>query len=156
LAVAVAIVPAPAADPLPVAPPPRPVLDAGLDRSLADWTPRPATGKAEPWEKATDADWQDARFRETDTGPFFKCTMDYPRDKGRERVFRATAIKLGEKGDAAVVFDRNTMRLAAGWTGGWLNLSDRRFGLLNTPRPKGEMVFATRPGPGWAERESRW
>src|SRR5690349_19571599 len=117
LAMAFALVPVPAADPLPVAPPPRPVLDAGLDPSLADWTPRPATGKAEPWELATDKDWTDPRFRAMGTGPFLNCTMDYPRDKGKERVFKATAIKLGEKGDAAVVFDRGTMRLAAGWTG---------------------------------------
>jgi hypothetical protein len=155
LAVAVALVPSPAADPLPVAPPPRPVLDAGLDRSLADWTPRPATGPAEPWEKATDADWKDGRFRETDTGPFLNCTMDYPRYKGKEKVFKATVIKLGEKGDAAVVFDRSTMRLAAGWTGGWLNIADRRFGLLNTPTPKGAMVFASVRGPGWADPDGR-
>jgi hypothetical protein len=148
-AVAVALVPAPAAESRPVAPPPRPVLDAGLDPALADWTPRPATGKAEPWEMATDADWKDGRFRQMDTGPFLNCTMDYPRDKGKERVFKATVVKLGEKGDAAVVFDRCTMRLAAGWAGGWLNHSDRRFGLLNTPTPKGGMVFASVTGPGW-------
>jgi hypothetical protein len=153
LAVAVALAPAPAAEPVPVAPPPRPVLDAGLDRKLADWTPRPATGPAEPWEKATDADWKDGRFRETDTGPFLNCTMEYPRDTGKERVFKATVVKLG---DAAVVFDRGTMRLAAGWTGGWLNISDRRFGLLNTPTPKGTMAFALPPGPGWAASDGDW
>ena len=30
-----------------------PAADAPFD--LKDWTPRPAAGKAEPWEKATDA-----------------------------------------------------------------------------------------------------
>ncbi|HEV3436947.1 MAG TPA: DUF6797 domain-containing protein, partial [Gemmata sp.] len=49
--------------------------------------------------------------------------------------------------------DRCTMRLAASWTGGYLNHTDQRFGLLNTPTPKGEMLFATSPGPGWANSD---
>jgi hypothetical protein len=133
-----------------VAPPPRPI-SPGFD--LADWTPRPAAGKAEPWERATDKDWVDARFRSMNTGPFLNCTMDYPLGKARQRIFKATAVKLGEKGDAGIVFDRNTLQVAAAWTGGWLNHSDRRFGLLNTPTPRGTMLFATPPGPGWADPE---
>lgn len=138
------------ADPVPpTAPPPRPVvrepeeLPPGIDPALADWTPRPAdNSKAAPWQKAGDKDWIDPRFRAMDTGPFFDCTMDYPFEAGRERVYKATAIKLGDTGDA-VVFDRCTLRVAAGWTGGWLNHSDRRFGLLNTPTPRGKLLFAT-------------
>ncbi len=145
-AVALVAVPAPAVPPS--APPPRPALDP-----LADWTPRPATGIVEPWEQAIEANWIDARFREMNTGPFLNCTMDYPLGKDKQRVFKATVVKLGEKGDAGIVFDRCTMRLAAGWTGGYLNHSDRRFGLLNTPTPKGEMVFASPAGPGWADPE---
>ncbi len=151
LAISLATVPAPAAPPE-IAPPPRPALDP----ALADWTPRPATGPAEPWEKATDKDWIDARFREMNTGPALNCTMQYPLGKGRETVYKATVVKLGDKGDAGVVFDRCTMRLAAAWTGGYLNISDRRFGLLNTPTPKGDMVFAAPAGPGWANPEGKW
>ena len=86
-----------------------------------------------------------------DTGPFFDCTMRYPLGKGNETIYKATAVKLGPKGDAGAVFDRNTLRLSAAWTGGFLNQSDRRFGLLNTPTPKGNMLFATNAGPGWAD-----
>ncbi|MBX9626012.1 MAG: hypothetical protein K2X82_19600 [Gemmataceae bacterium] len=140
----VAVPVAPAADPVPVAPPPRPArgLPPGIDPALADWTPRPATGPAEPWEQAIEANWVDGRFRRMDTGPFLNCTMAYPLGKGRERVYKATVVRLGEKGDAGVVFDRCTLRLAAGWTGGWLNHSDVRFGLMNTPTPAGTMAFA--------------
>src|SRR6266545_5408775 len=130
---------------LPLAPPPRPAglgLLPGADPSLADWTPRPALGHHEPWERMTDKDWTDARFRQMDTGPFFDCTMRYPLGKGQETVYKAVAVKLGPKGDAGVVFDRCTLRLAAAWTGGFLNHSDRRFGLINTPTPKGDLVFA--------------
>src|SRR5262245_25235482 len=141
---------------LPVAPPPRPALPPGVDPLLADWSPRPATGKAEPWEKATDKDWVDPRFRLMDTGPFFNCTMRYPLGKGNETVYKATVVKLSAKGDASVVFDRCTMRLGAAWTGGFLNHSDRRFGLMNTPTPKGEMVFGLPKGAGWADFEGDW
>lgn len=123
--------------------------------NIDDWTPRPATGKAEPWELATDKDWIDPRFREMNTGPFLNGTMEYPHGKGKERVFKATAIKLGEKGDAGVIFDRCTMRLAAGWTGGWLNHSDRRFGLMNTPRPAGTERFSLLTGSGWKDVVSK-
>jgi len=138
------------------APPPHTPLPPGIDPSLADWTPRPASGKAEPWEKATDKDWVDARFRTMNTGPALNCTMRYPLGKEQSTVYKATVVKLGEKGDAGVVFDRSTMRLTAAWTGGYLNHSDRRFGLLNTPTPKGEMVFANPVGPGWADPDGNW
>ena len=133
----------------PVAPPPRPAIDP----ALADWTPRPATGKAEPWERATDTDWVDPRFRVMNTGPALNCTMEFPLGKGKQRVHKATAVKLG---DGGVVFDRSTMRMTAAWTGGYLNHSDRRFGLLNTPTPNGAMNFAATPGPCWADANGKW
>ncbi|MGC4006628.1 MAG: hypothetical protein QM811_27300 [Pirellulales bacterium] len=78
--------------------------------NLSDWTPRPATGKAEAWEKATDKDWIDARFRETDVGPFFNGTMKFSLGKGNETIYKATAVRLGEKHDAGLIFDRATMQ----------------------------------------------
>ena len=141
---------------LPLAPPPHPARPAGIDPALADWTPRPAAGKAEPWEKATDKDWIDSRFRDMNTGPALNCTMRYPLGRGHETVYKATVVRLGAKDEATIVFDRATMKLSAAWTGGYLNHSDRRFGLLNTPTPKGEMLFAAPAGPGWAAPEGNW
>jgi hypothetical protein len=144
---------------LPVAPPPRPAglgLLPGADPSLADWTPRPALGHFEPWEKATDKDWIDGRFRAMDTGPVLNCTMRYPFGKGNETVYKAAVVKLGAKGDAGAAFDRCTLRLAAGWTGGYLDHSDRRFGLLNTPTPKGTLLFTSPAGAGWADPDGKW
>ncbi|QDU20244.1 DUF6797 domain-containing protein [Urbifossiella limnaea] len=134
----------------PVAPAPRPV---GLDPALADWTPRPI-GK-EPWERATDKDWIDARFRTMDTGPVLNCTMDYPFGSGRQRVYKASVVRLTD-GKGGAVFDRSTCQLAAAWTGGYLKHSDRRFGLLNTPTPVGKMLFASPSGPGWANPDGDW
>jgi hypothetical protein len=104
----------------------------------------------------TDKDWTDARFRAMDTGPVLNCTMRYPRGKGQETVYKAAVVKLGAKGEAGAVFDRCTLRFAAAWTGGYLNISDRRFGLLNTPTPKGEMLFAASAGPAWADPAGKW
>ncbi len=151
-----AIFAAPASAQPEIAPPPRAALPAGIDPALADWTPRPATGKAEPWEKATDKDWIDARFREMNTGPALNCTMRYPLGKGQQTIYKATVVKLGAEGNAGLVFDRSTMQITAGWMGGYLNHSDRRFGLLNTPTPKGEMHFANPASPGWASPEGKW
>ncbi len=105
--------------------------------ALADWTPRPATGLAEPWEKATDKDWADGRFRLTDTGPFLNATFRLPAAGGK-LVVKGTAIRLPGGG---MVFDRNAARPVAGWVGGYVLLSDRRFGLMNTPTPVGQPVF---------------
>jgi hypothetical protein len=134
----------------PVAPTTPPKFD------LMDWTPRPATGKAEPWEKEQDPDWDDPRFRSMDTGPFFDATFKFPLDsRTNQYVYKGVAVRLKTAGpnpvEGGVIFDRATCRLMAGWTGGYLEQSVRRFGLLNTPTPKGQMVFANSAGPGWAD-----
>ncbi|MBA4065601.1 MAG: hypothetical protein C0501_18180 [Isosphaera sp.] len=154
-AVALALTPAAYApgSPADSAPPPRP---KPLPFNIEDWTPRPAVGKAEPWERATDKDWVDARFRQMDTGPVLNCTMRYPLGKEQPAVYKAAVVRLGAKGDAGAVFDRATMKLTAAWTGGYLNHADRRFGLMNTPTPKGEVVFAAPRGPGWADPDGKW
>lgn len=139
---------------LPVAPPPRPAgLPPGIDPALADWTPRPV-GK-EAWERATDVDWIDPRFRKMDTGPGLNCTMDYPFGSGKHRVYQASVVKFGA-GIGGAVFDRHTCQLSAAWTGRYLQHSDRRFGLLNTPTPIGKMQFVLPPGPGWADPKGEW
>ncbi|MFM7150374.1 MAG: DUF6797 domain-containing protein, partial [Gemmataceae bacterium] len=113
------------------------------EQILADpaWTPIPNT-TGEAWERETDVDWIDARLRKMDTGPTFNGTMSYPIAGGRALVYKGTAIRLGDKGQAGVMFDRNQLRLAAAWTGGFLQHSDRRFGLLNTPQPAGKLLAA--------------
>jgi hypothetical protein len=114
-----------------------------------DWTPRPVPGASEPWERATDKDWIDGRLRAMDTGPTYDATFAVPSGAGRQLVHKGTAIRVGDRGEGACLFDRCTMRWAAGWTGGFLEHSDRRFGLLNTPTPAGPVVFVAAPYPGW-------
>ena len=134
------------------------------------WTPKGHLGKGDlPREKETD--WVDARFRESDTGPFLTTSIlvpdiDAPRvpfidrltpidDRsaapGDDRVIKALAIRLeGSNGapKAAVLFDKQTMTLRCGWTGGFLDHSSLRFGLLESPKIGGELIFASVPD-GW-------
>jgi hypothetical protein len=127
---------------------------------LRDWTPRPAS-KGEPWERMKDPDWDDPRFRSMDTGPFFDATFKFPLDaRTSQLVYKGVAVRLKSSGpnpvEGGVIFDRATCRLMAGWTGGYLEQSIRRFGLLNTPTPKGQLIFANPAGPGWADPNGKW
>jgi glucose/arabinose dehydrogenase/type 1 glutamine amidotransferase len=136
------------------------VPDGGVESSPpvgdAAWTPPPKPGKVAAWERETDADWVDGRLRQMDTGPVFNATAVYPSWAGKAMAFKATAIKVGAGVAAGVLFDRNQLRLAAGWTGGFLTHSDRRFGLLNTPTPAGPVSFTSSPAPGWAGPDGGW
>jgi hypothetical protein len=120
------------------------------------WTPPAPTGPAADWEKQTDKDWVDGRLRKMDTGLTWNATFDYPTWEGKAKVYKGTAIRIGDKGEAGVLFDRGQLRVACGWMGPFLNQSDRRFGLLNTPTPSGHVVFCTSSGPGWADRSGTW
>jgi hypothetical protein len=129
--------------------------DEGISADI-NWTPPAPEVGAEPWQLETDKDWIDDRFRKTDTGPYLNATIDYEGPKGKVRSYKATAIKVGDKGEATVLFDRNQLRFAAAWTGGFLNISNRRFGLLNTPTPNGHMEFSTSSLAGWADEKGNF
>ena len=133
----------------PTAPPPRRTVPP----DLADWTPRPAVGQGEPWERATEPDWVDPRFRWTDTGPTQHATFRYPLGKGTF-VPKGMAVRL--PGGGGVLFDRATLQLGAGWAAGYLTHSDRRYGLMNTPTPAGPLTLAVAPGAGWASPDGTW
>ena len=135
---------------------------------IMDWTPRPALGQAEPWEKMRDPQWDDKRFLSTDTGPAFNATFGLTTDVivGNKLVkqlsytaYKGTAVKLTDgKNVGCVVFDRATCRIAAAWTGDYLQHSPRRFALLNTPTmPQGaKLVYRTSPIAGWADAEGKF
>ncbi len=133
-----------------VDPPKAPPVD------IADWTPRPASGKAEPWEKMKDPDWNEVRFRSMNTGPFFDATFQYPIHGKPATVHKGTAVRLPGQVEGGVLFDRNMLKFVAGWSGGYLLHSDKRFGLLNTPVPVGTLSYAAPVGPGWASPTESW
>lgn len=120
------------------------------------WTPRPVAGDVPWWWKETDKDWVDGRLRETDTGPTFAGTFRYPTPGGPAFAYKGLAVRLGAKRDAGMLFDRAQLRWSAGWTGGYLQHADRRFGLLNTPAPAATPNWVTTTGPGWRGPDGVW
>ncbi len=62
---------------------------------------------------------------------------------------KAISIKLGDRNQAAVCFDTQTVRMAFGWTGEFLKLPVAREGLEGYPIPKGEIQFSSSDFAGW-------
>jgi len=63
-------------------------------------------------------------------------------------------IKLGEKDEGYVCFDTDTLRMAAGWTGGFLKLEKTNIGTYKgdgsgAGEIAGDLVFRTADAPGW-------
>lgn len=140
-----------------------PLPAGGVNKQLAfddKWTPKPHLGK-EDLPKESEADWVDGRIRETDVGPYYTTSIVVPDPTGAapvrdepvddrklplnpNMVTKALAIKVGgQEGlpPATVLFDKERMSLRAAWTGGFLNFSDRRYGLLEKPTIDGKIEF---------------
>ncbi len=104
------------------------------------------TGDADDPTRQTDADWHDDRWQQMDTGPFLGGAIN----TGKGRAAKGIAVKLAG-GKAGVCFDTETLRYTAGWTGGFLKMESRRFGLAVPPAADGEIQFHTDKMPGWAK-----
>jgi type 1 glutamine amidotransferase len=135
-------------------PPPKELFEKPPEFS-PDWTPRWPEGKHEPWEHYTDRDWVDGRFQQMNTGPFLNATVEYAHQGKRQLCFKGTAIRIGDKGEAAILFDRNQLCWAAAWTGDYLQHKATRYGLMNTPKPAGQILCSTPAVPGWRDPQKR-
>jgi glucose/arabinose dehydrogenase len=89
-----------------------------------------------------------------DYGPFLSYTINCKTSSNApdNLVLKGIAIKVGASNEATVCFDTELMRYAAGWTGGFLNISNTH---LNTYKGNqeafadGQIFFSTKPQPGW-------
>lgn len=113
-------------------------IDAFIDPA---WTPRVDVSARYPWMKETDKDWIDTRFQKMNTGPMQGATFTIE-GKKKQRVYHGLSVRIGDKQQAAVLYDKNLARLATAWTGDYLTHSSRRFGLLNTPKPAGPLQWS--------------
>lgn len=93
-----------------------------------------------------DSQWEDNRWQKTDVGPFLANSIK----TGPATTLKGIAIRVGDKGQAAVCFDTARLRLSAAWTGRFLNFESRRFGLIRHPSSAGQLVWTTPKIAGWA------
>lgn len=136
------------------------VDQAYLTRLPAGKTRGPAPSKIEPWVTM-------------DYGPFLTATYEIPEPASRTAAKplpniaqKGIAVRLDSgpggvsRGLHWMVFDHDTLRMAAGWshaTGGddegfidWNGINFNGQHQIH-PRLAGTVEFSTRPGPGWAE-----
>lgn len=104
------------------------------------------TGDADDPTRQTDDDWHDDRWQKMDVGPFLGGAIN----AGPKKANKAIAVRLAD-GKGGVCFDTETLRYSAGWTGGFLKMESRRFGLAIPPAADGKIQFHTDKMPGWAK-----
>ena len=89
-------------------------------------------------------------------GPVLTTTVHAPGPKETRMVaMKGVVIKLGQADEGYVCFDTDTLRMAAGWTGGFLNLEKTNIGTykgdgLGAGEIAGEVRWRTAEGPGWS------
>jgi putative heme-binding domain-containing protein len=122
-----------------------------VDRAYLDHLPRgtsrgPAPRTVEPWVAM-------------DYGPSLTATYEISHD-GSNFAYKGVAIRLDDgpggvsRGRCWVVFDHDTMRLAAAWTGaGFIDWRGINFNGEHQVHPRlvGRIHFANPIGPGWAD-----
>ena len=114
-------------------------------------------------QPAVDADFGDpnkpaagfGKGSRMDYGPFLTYTISADRNatqSGNYLAVKGIAFQL-DGTNAAVCFDTDTLRMAAGWTGGFLDLSGTHLDSYKGSHPAfvaGNIQFQTPNGPGWA------
>jgi glucose/arabinose dehydrogenase len=83
-----------------------------------------------------------------DYGPTLGCSLQV----GSQYVLRALIIRLEAGRQTYCCYDLETMRMAAAWSGGFIDWKGTIFDGEHhvQPKPVGTMLFADQVGPGWA------
>jgi hypothetical protein len=88
----------------------------------------------------------------------YGSALSYTVQSTQETVTKAVTVRLQAGTNVgAVLFDTETLRYAAGWTEGWLDLSKTHLATYKgelPPRLVGRIQFTNEPGPGWARNGS--
>ncbi len=126
--------------------------DDGASHDVLPANPGLDLGLGGHWGLVKDGDWVDTRWSKMDTGRFFCCSIGAP----PRSVNKAMSIRLGDEKEAAACFDARNLSMRVGWTGPFLALGSRMFGLVENPRIAGEVRFALSGGPAWGEARGRF
>jgi hypothetical protein len=91
------------------------------------------------------------RWARMDYGPAIGCSLQI----GNEYVLRALIVRLDRERQTHVAYDLETMRVAALWTGGFIDGKGVVFNGEHhvQPKPAGTMLWSHPVGPGWADKE---
>lgn len=75
---------------------------------------------------------------------------------GNNVAMKGFAIRVGN--DANILWDTDLLRVAAGWTGGYLTSKGVTYDASHGTHPSitGEQAFGTRQGPGWANAKGEF
>ena len=97
-------------------------------------------------------------------GPVMTYEIEAPGPKAggalpKHVASKGLVIKLGEADEGYVCFDTDTLRMAAGWTGGFLKLKETNIGAYKgegtgAAEIAGEVKFRTADLPGWSRDDS--
>lgn len=90
-------------------------------------------------------------------GPFWSGTVMLPEKRGLAAA-KGLAVSLGPDQRAHVLYDLDTLRVAAAWTGDLLEFGSTLTKIEWPPPPqiKGGIIFETPNGPGWASPAGRF
>ncbi|MBI1375655.1 MAG: hypothetical protein GC159_23335 [Phycisphaera sp.] len=89
------------------------------------------------------------RWAQMDVGPFLTHTLD-PRTDQNSVGLKTIAIRIGDKGEAAMAYDTDMMRLISGWRGEFIEYNNGRGALLGFHRAGATSAFSTPVTPGWS------
>lgn len=89
------------------------------------------------------------KWAQMDYGPAFGCSLQID----KQYVLRALIVRLDKEKQTYVAYDLETMRVAAMWTGGFIDYKGVIFNgeHHSQPKPAGTMIFSNPVGPGWAK-----
>ncbi|MFN0067918.1 MAG: DUF6797 domain-containing protein [Limisphaerales bacterium] len=90
-------------------------------------------------------------------GPFWSGTVLLPEKRGLAAA-KGLGITVGADKQTHLLYDLDTLRVAAAWTGDFLNFGSTLTKIEWPPPPgiPGGIAFETRNGPGWADAAGRF
>ncbi|EDY84304.1 Copper binding protein, plastocyanin/azurin family [Verrucomicrobiia bacterium DG1235] len=88
------------------------------------------------WGKNSEMGRLDGRWDRMDIGPSLACTLQI----GNHTVKKALALRLGAKSGLHIAFDTEQATYRAFWTGGFLQFSESRWGLMGYPQTAGSIL----------------
>ena len=97
---------------------------------------------------------EDTQWGKMNYGSFLTASVKVAGPGKDNNANKGVAVHLGTKEKPATIcFDTDLLRMAGGWSGGFIELLGTPFDGSHGswPKAKGTPIFGTKPGPGWAK-----